>query len=64
MLIWDTKSHKMVWSIFNDASDYNLNLVALSIQGWLLVTISDENENTIDFWLWTKGNDKPNRKCC
>lgn len=62
MLIWDTKSHDIVWSIFNHASGYDLNLVALSTQGWFLVTISNKNKNSIDFWLWTAGNDKPNGK--
>ena len=50
----------MVWTIFNHPpSGNNLLLIGMSPSAKLLVIISDQDETTIEFWLWTYGKDAP-----
>ncbi|RZB39895.1 WD repeat-containing protein 66-like, partial [Asbolus verrucosus] len=60
IMVWDTHTCAIVWTIFNyPNSENDLLRIALSPSAKLLITISNENDNTIDFWLWTYGKDKP-----
>ncbi|XP_044268717.1 cilia- and flagella-associated protein 251-like [Tribolium madens] len=60
IMIWDTLNCSVVWTIFNHPSEgHDLILIGLSPNARLLITITNENENTINFWLWTYGKDKP-----
>ncbi|KAJ3622247.1 hypothetical protein MTP99_002770 [Tenebrio molitor] len=61
IMIWDTFTYAIVWTIFNHPpAGSDLYLVSMSPNARLLITISNENQNQIDFWLWTFGNEKPN----
>ncbi|XP_063918650.1 cilia- and flagella-associated protein 251-like [Zophobas morio] len=60
IMIWDTHKATMVWTIFNHPpSGNNLLLIGMSPSAKLLVIISDQDETTIEFWLWTYGKDAP-----
>ncbi|XP_015838551.1 cilia- and flagella-associated protein 251 [Tribolium castaneum] len=60
IMVWDTLNRSVVWTIFNHpAEGHDLILIGLSPSARLLITITNEHENTINFWLWTYGRDKP-----
>ncbi|KAJ8915077.1 hypothetical protein NQ315_014332 [Exocentrus adspersus] len=61
VIIWDSKELKPIYTLFNIYSKSGTIILKLSGSARYLITVGSKSEKTysIDFWLWTLGNDHP-----
>nr|XP_012138941.1 PREDICTED: WD repeat-containing protein 66-like [Megachile rotundata] len=59
LVVWDTETGVPVCTLFNPHGKYAMTAARISPNAKYIVTVGNEIQQRVHFWLWTYGKDEP-----